>query len=160
MLDMDAYERKLDKARAAARDPAEVPHRQGGHSSRYFSPEPRTWVGTFHVIQSRTRVMGWHFSPRYFAVSALIDDSQYVPCNHSDTRGSECGPTHREEQFSRAQRRFMHFSDKLVEDLTLVDTTRFELAGMLLEGFVESQQFMLERQAEVMRVMKTTPHYQ
>jgi hypothetical protein len=28
-------------------------------------------VGTFHVIQSRTRVMGWHFSPRdYCALSA------------------------------------------------------------------------------------------
>jgi hypothetical protein len=26
-------------------------------------------VGTFHDIQSRTRVMGWHFS-RYFAVKA------------------------------------------------------------------------------------------
>jgi hypothetical protein len=31
-----------------------------------FSPELGLWVGTFHhVIQSRTRVMGWHFSPRY-----------------------------------------------------------------------------------------------
>jgi hypothetical protein len=34
---------------------------------------------------------------------------------------------------------------------------RYELAGLLLEGFVESQQFALERQGEVMRVMKTTP---
>lgn len=91
MLDMDAYERKLEKAQAKAKDPGEVPHR--------------------------------------------------------------------EEQFSRAQRRFTHFSDKLVEDLTLVDSARYELAGMLLEGFVESQQFMLDRQAEVMRVMKTTPHH-
>ena len=92
MLDMDAYERKLEKARSKANiDPAEVPHR--------------------------------------------------------------------EEQFSRAQRRFAHFSDKLVDDLTLVDQSRFELAGMLLEGFVESQQFMLERQSEVMRVMKNIPSY-
>ena len=89
MLDMDAYERKLQKARASARDPAEVPHR--------------------------------------------------------------------EEQFSRAQRRFTHFSDKLEEDLTLVDTSRFEVAHDLLEGFVESQQFMLDQQAKVMRLMETRP---
>jgi hypothetical protein len=32
---------------------------------------------TFHVIQSRTRVMGWHFSPRYYCASkhSSIDDS-------------------------------------------------------------------------------------
>jgi hypothetical protein len=46
-----------------------------------FSPEFGLWVGTFHhVIQSRTRVMGWHFS-RYFAVNTHIDDSQHVPCH-------------------------------------------------------------------------------
>jgi hypothetical protein len=33
-------------------------------------------VGTFHDIQSRTRVMGCHFSPRYFAVKTPVDDSQ------------------------------------------------------------------------------------
>jgi hypothetical protein len=48
-------------------------------------------VGTcHHVIQSRTRVMGWHFSPRYFAVKTPSDDSQGVTtqstCNQSDTR--------------------------------------------------------------------------
>jgi hypothetical protein len=30
--------------------------------------------------------MGWHFSPRYFAVKTQVDDSQYSPCNQSDTR--------------------------------------------------------------------------
>jgi hypothetical protein len=62
-------------------------------------------VGTF-VIQSRTRVMGWQFSPRYINMTASMfhvtnltpgsdkltthDDSRHVPCNQSDTR--ECQP--------------------------------------------------------------------
>ena len=52
-----------------------------------FSPALGLWVGTFHVIQSRTRVTGWHFS-RYFAVRTPVDvdDSSYSPCNRSDTR--------------------------------------------------------------------------
>jgi hypothetical protein len=33
-----------------------------------FSPDRAGRVGNFHVIQSRTRVMGWHFSRHYFAV--------------------------------------------------------------------------------------------
>ena len=43
-----------------------------------FSPELGLWVGTFHVIQSRTRVMGWHFS-RYFADKThQFDNSRYM----------------------------------------------------------------------------------
>jgi hypothetical protein len=39
-----------------------------------FRPELRLWVATLHVmVQSATRV----------------DDSQYSPCNHSDTPGSD-----------------------------------------------------------------------
>jgi amphiphysin len=60
---------------------------------------------------------------------------------------------HREEQFSRAQRRFTYFSDKLVEDLTLLDANRFELAGFLLEGFVETQEFALQRHRDVMAAL-------
>ena len=85
MLDMDAYERKLNVARQQSRDPGQLPHR--------------------------------------------------------------------EEQFSRAQRRFSYFSDKLVEDLTLLDANRFELAGFLLEGFVETQEFTLQRHRDVMSAM-------
>jgi hypothetical protein len=60
-----------------------------------FSPELGLWVGTFHVIQSRTRVMGWHFS-RHFAVKTQIDDSRYAPCTVTYlTPGSECTPTRR-----------------------------------------------------------------
>ena len=54
---------------------------------------------------------------------------------------------------SRAQRRFSYFSDKLVEDLTLLDANRFELAGFLLEGFVETQEFTLQRHRDVMGAM-------
>jgi hypothetical protein len=52
----------------AWRDPREL---QVGLAlfSTLFSPELGLWVGTFHVIQSRTRIMGWHFS-RYFAVKS------------------------------------------------------------------------------------------
>ena len=85
MLDMDAYERKLNVARQQSRDPGQLPHR--------------------------------------------------------------------EEQFSRAQRRFSYFSDKLVEDLTLLDANRFELAGFLLEGFVETQEFTLQRHRDAMSAM-------
>jgi acetyl-CoA acetyltransferase len=28
--------------------------------------------------------VGYHFSPRYFAVETPVDDSQYGPCNQSD----------------------------------------------------------------------------
>jgi hypothetical protein len=48
---------------------------------------------TFHVIQSRTRVMGWHGS-RHFAVKTPICDNQSGPCNPSDTREQQ--PCHRE----------------------------------------------------------------
>ena len=82
MLDMDAYERKLQKARQFAKDPAKVPHR--------------------------------------------------------------------EEQFTKAQRRYTYFSDKLVEDLTLLDANRYELAGFLIEGFVEMQEFQSQRQKDVL----------
>jgi len=94
ILDMDAYERKLEatreKARVQTRDPAEVPYR--------------------------------------------------------------------ERQFQCASQRYTQFSDKLVNDLSLLDSSRFEVAGEMLEGFVETHQFMLERQSEAMRVMRTTPH--
>ena len=82
MLDMDAYERKLQKARQFSKDPAKVPHR--------------------------------------------------------------------EEQFTKAQRRYTYFSDKLVEDLTLLDANRYELAGFLIEGFVEMQEFQSQRQKDVL----------
>ena len=49
--------------------------------------------------------------------------------NRAGTRGS-CRTG---KSSSRAQQRFC-FSDKLVEDLTLLDANRFELAGFLLEG--------------------------
>jgi|TARA_B100001142_G_scaffold110152_1_gene112174 amphiphysin len=85
MLDVDAYERKLDKARTKSKDPGMAPHR--------------------------------------------------------------------EEQYARAQRRFAHFSDKLVEDLTLLDANRFELAAFLLEGFIETQDFMMQRTRDVHSVI-------
>ena len=81
MLDMDAYERKLEHTKAHAKDPGQIPHR--------------------------------------------------------------------EEQHSRASRRFTHFNDKLVEDLTLLDNNRFELAGFLIEGFVETQEFEVNRRRDV-----------
>lgn len=56
---------------------------------------------------------------------------------------------HREEQHSRASRRFTYFNDKLVEDLTLLDNNRFELAGFLIEGFVETQEFEVNRKRDV-----------
>ena len=64
--------------------------------------------------------------------------------------GPGAAAARREEQFSRAQRRFSYFSDKLVEDLTLLDANRFELAGFLLEGFVGTQEFTLQRHRDVM----------
>ena len=57
---------------------------------------------------------------------------------------------HREEQFTKAQRRYTYFSDKLVEDLTLLDANRYELAGFLIEGFVEMQEFQSQRQKDVL----------
>ena len=56
---------------------------------------------------------------------------------------------HREEQHSRASRRFTHFNDKLVEDLTLLDNNRFVLAGFLIEGFLETQEFEVNRKRDV-----------
>jgi hypothetical protein len=73
-----------------------------GHELAAVLGKPQVGVGTFHVIQSRTRVMGWHFSPRYsvqnsgyrlalFATLLLcvktrsVDDSRYGPCNQPDT---------------------------------------------------------------------------
>ena len=81
MLDMDAYERKLEHTKAHTKDPGQIPHR--------------------------------------------------------------------EEQHSRASRRFTYFNDKLVEDLTLLDNNRFELAGFLIEGFVETQEFEVNRKRDV-----------
>ena len=44
----------------------------------------------------------------------------------------------REEQFTRAKKRFDNFSEKLVEDLVIVDGTRFEMANILADGLIES----------------------
>jgi hypothetical protein len=41
-----------------------------------FSPELGLWVGTFHIIQSRTRVMGWQFSRSFAVKTHATDDSQ------------------------------------------------------------------------------------
>ena len=41
----------------------------------------------------------------------------------------------------------------MVEDLTLLDANRFELAGFLLEGFVETQEFTLQRHRDAMSAM-------
>ena len=81
MLDMDAYERKLEHTKAHTKDPGQIPHR--------------------------------------------------------------------EEQHSRASRRFAQFNDKLVDDLTLLDNNRFELAGFLIENFVETQEFEVNRKRDV-----------
>jgi amphiphysin len=86
MLDMDAYERKLEHTRTHTKDPGQIPHR--------------------------------------------------------------------EEQRSRATRRFTYFNDKLVEDLTLLDNNRFELAGFLIEGFVETQEFEVNRKRDVYAAMQ------
>ena len=40
-----------------------------------------------------------------------------------------------------------------MEDLTLLDANRFELAGFLLEGFVETQEFALQRHRDVMAAL-------
>ena len=81
MLDMDAYERKLEHTKAHTKDPGQIPHRV--------------------------------------------------------------------EQHSRASRRFAQFNDKLVDDLTLLDNNRFELAGFLIENFVETQEFEVNRKRDV-----------
>ena len=36
-----------------------------------------------------------------------------------------------------------------MEDLTLLDNNRFELAGFLIEGFVETQEFEVNRRRDV-----------
>ena len=56
-------------------------------------PSPSARVGTFRVIQSRTRVMGWHFSPRYFCscqkvLVASEDKAQIGTSDCSVTRTS------------------------------------------------------------------------
>jgi hypothetical protein len=43
---------------------------EAGHSGRALSGGGR--LGTFHVIMSRTRIMGWHLSPRYCCASKHI----------------------------------------------------------------------------------------
>ena len=85
MLDMDAYERKLDYCKTHTKDPGQIPHRV--------------------------------------------------------------------EQHARATKRFTYFNDKLVEDLTLLDNNRFELAGFLIEGFVETQEFENARKRDVYLTM-------
>jgi amphiphysin len=40
-----------------------------------------------------------------------------------------------------------------VEDLTLLDANRFELAAFLLEGFIETQDFMMQRTRDVHSVI-------
>ena len=37
-----------------------------------------------------------------------------------------------------------------MEDLTLLDANRYELAGFLIEGFVEMQEFHSQRQKDVL----------
>ena len=60
---------------------------------------------------------------------------------------------HRVEQHQRATKRFTYFNDKLVEDLTLLDNNRFELAGFLIEGFVETAELENARRRDVYLTM-------
>jgi hypothetical protein len=67
-----------DASARAAEANAEDAHRKRARLEGVFRPAmldaqaESGRVGTFHVIQSRTRVMGWHFS-RYFAVKTRFN---------------------------------------------------------------------------------------
>jgi hypothetical protein len=60
----------------------------------------------------------------------------------------------KEEQARRAKQRFQDFSSRLVEELSIVDGTRYEMAYSLVRGFANVQCFNLERQLDVARVLR------
>lgn len=60
----------------------------------------------------------------------------------------------KEEQARRAKERFQDFSSKLVEELQIVDGTRYEMAYSLARGFANVQCFNLERQLDVARTLR------
>jgi len=60
----------------------------------------------------------------------------------------------KEEQTRRAKQRFHDFSTKLVEELTIVDGMRYEMAYSLVRGFANVSCFNLERQLDVARVLR------
>jgi len=60
----------------------------------------------------------------------------------------------KEEQARRAKERFQDFSSKLVEELSIVDGMRYEMAYSLARGFANVQCFNLERQLDVARALR------